>query len=95
MLYSGFNFDFKAGKYGVKVWYDQYGWGDCTSFVTVMSQVVYTAGSIDASYNGGSVVVNGADISTDAMIKIGGYTGKVLQTFSTYSVFELPPLITT
>lgn len=75
------------------MWYDVYGWGDSAGFLNINSQAAYTAATTEVSINGGQLVINGADISPDSLIKIGGYSGKMISSNATASVFEVPPLV--
>lgn len=61
--------------------------------MTITSQATYSAATAEVSINGGQIVINGADISPDALIKIGGYSGKMISSNATASVFEVPPLV--
>ena len=71
-----FNFVFKAGKYGFKVYYSTYGFGDISDTISVSAPATYTATPTDSSYAGGRIVVSGADISPQAVLRVGGFIGK-------------------
>lgn len=81
-----------AGKYGFKVWFVGYGWGNCGE-ITVTAATAYTAPSVQSSLLGGRITVQGSDISPDAVLKVGGFVGRVIEKRSTEAVFEIPPLI--
>lgn len=54
----------------------------------------YTAVSTDVSLAGGQIVVTGSGISAQAIIKVGGFIGKVATVTATQATFNVPPLIT-
>lgn len=54
----------------------------------------YSATVVSSSYAGGQLVVTSSELSMDSIIKIGGFTGKVIDQSSGETTFEIPPLIT-
>ena len=54
----------------------------------------YSAAATSVSYAGGQLVVNGAYISENALLKVGGMYGKVISTTGSDATFEIPPLVT-
>lgn len=48
-----FNYNVKAGKYGVKVYYGGYGWASVQGNVNVQASGAYTAAVTDVSFAGG------------------------------------------
>lgn len=89
-----FNWVFKSGKYGFKVYYSGRGWADIPDTITVTAPATYTAAATDSSYAGGKILVTGADISPQAVLRVGGFVGKVTDVTATTATFEIPPLIT-
>lgn len=57
-----FSYAFNGGKYGVRVWYDVYGWGDSAGYLTVGNSSGYVVGAVDVSYAGSTITINGTDI---------------------------------
>lgn len=70
--------DFKAGKHKFKVLYEGLGWATVTGEIDVSAAATYTAANVDSSFAGGQFTVTGTDINPEAVIKIGGFEGKVL-----------------
>jgi hypothetical protein len=99
--YSGttisLTYNFNAGAYGFKIWYDGIGWATCTAKLNIASSPArYTLATVNtiSSYAGGFIIVSGSDISQEAVIKIGGFTGNLVSKTSTNATFALPPLVT-
>lgn len=89
-----FNYNVKAGKYGVKVYYGGYGWASVQGNVNVQASGAYTAAVTDVSFAGGEIVVNGNGISEQAVLRVGGFVGKASSVTATTATFEVPALIT-
>lgn len=91
LTYNGtfvqFDYGFKAGRYGVKVWVLGYGYATVGQFINVTASATYVPDNYNISINGGRIVLNGTDISPDATLTIGGYTARVVQTSTDYSIF--------
>lgn len=86
-IYDGrfiqFDYSFKAGRYSLKAWYDGYGWGSCSSVINVNPATPFTVTNTQVSIAGGRIAVVGGDISPDSVLKVGGFTGKVVSVGST------------
>lgn len=87
-----FTINLNAGKYGFKAWFVDYGWADSAQ-ITVAATTAYTAPSVQTSLFGGKITVSGSDISPDAVLKVGGFVGKVIEKRATEADFQIPPLI--
>lgn len=96
--YSGtfinFNYNFDAGKYGFVLVYADYGIGNCVNQLQVTAATTYTNTNADVSLFGGQMVVSGTDISANAVLRVGGYSGKLISKSATEAIFAVPPLIT-
>lgn len=82
-----FNSNFKAGQYKFKVYYNGYGWADVQGKIDISAPSSYTAATTDSSYAGGKLVVTGANISPQAVIKVGGFVGKALEVLPSSATF--------
>ena len=59
--------------------YEGIGWATVSGEIDVSITGSYTVpANTDASFNGGQLTVTGSDISSEAVIKIGAFEGKVL-----------------
>lgn len=85
--YVEFPYTFRTGKYGIKVWYDAYGWGEVSAFFTVAASADFTASATTSSYLGGQITVSGAFISDKAELSIGGMKGKVISVTDSQAIF--------
>lgn len=96
--YSGtfinFNYNFDAGKYGFVLMYSDYGIGNCINQLQVTATASYTNTNAIVSLFGGQMVVSGTDISANAVLRVGGFVGKLISKSSTDATFAVPPLIT-
>lgn len=72
-----FTINLKAGAYQFAMWYADYGWASCPFTLQVTAASTYTATATISSFNGGLLTVSGTDISPSAVIKVGGFIGKV------------------
>ena len=54
----------------------------------------FTASLKQTSFLGGQITVTGQYISDSAVLKVGGFEGKVLSSTTSDAVFEIPPLLT-
>ena len=88
-----FDYTFKAGKYGIKAWYDDYGWASVSGEVDVSAPAAYTASTTQSSYLGGQITITGDHISDSAVIKIGSAEGKMISSTASDAVFAIPALI--
>ena len=84
----------KAGQYGILVEYASLGNGLITDTLQVIAGSTYSATTTVTSYLGGILTVSGADISPQAVIKVGGMMGKVVSVRTSEADFSIPPLIT-
>lgn len=88
-----FTTNMKAGAYKFVMWYNDYGWASCPFTLQITASVTYTAANAVSSYMGGRLTVIGSDISPSAVIKVGGFAGKVVDIQSSSVVFEIPALM--
>ena len=89
-----FPYTFGAGSYAIRVWYDNYGWGEVSATVSAAALADFTASLTTSSYLGGQLTVTGDYISESAVLTIGAFKGKVISTTPSSAVFEIPALIT-
>lgn len=73
-----FQYNFDAGKYGFKLTYSDYGLASCPGQLQVSPAVAYSNTNAISSILGGQMIVTGADISADAVLRVGGFSGKVI-----------------
>lgn len=96
--YSGtfinFNYNFDAGKYGFILVYADYGIGNCINLLQVTAAAPYTNTNAVVSLMGGQMIVSGTDISNNAVLRVGGFVGKLISKTASDAIFEVPPLIT-
>lgn len=78
----------------MKVWYNGYGWATCNQVINVVATNPYTIANFDSSFAGRTLRIDGDHIGSQAILKVGGYIGRVVESTPTYSIFEVPPLIT-
>lgn len=69
------------------MYYNAYGWANVADTISVTAPATYTAAPTDSSYAGGKIVVTGADISPQAVIRVGGFVGKVTDITATSATF--------
>ena len=74
------------------MWFVDYGWADSAQ-ITVAATTAYTVTNVQTSLFGGKITVQGSDISPDAILRVGGFVGKVIEKRATEADFQIPPLI--
>ncbi len=96
--YSGtfinFAFNFDAGKYGFTLVYADYGIASVTGLLQVTPAAAYTNTNAVVSIMGGQMVITGTDISSNAVLRVGGFVGKLISKTASDATFAVPPLIT-
>jgi hypothetical protein len=93
--YINFSYNFPAGSYGFKLYYNGIGWATCTSVINVTPAAAYTLASANtvSSYAGSELIVKGSAISPQAVIQIGGFNGKIISQNADNATFAIPPFI--
>jgi len=88
---------FPAGGYSFKLFYSNIGWANSTSILNITPSAAYTLDQANtvSSHAGGQIVVKGSSISPDAVVQIGGFSGKMISQTADSAIFAIPPLITT
>jgi len=89
-----FDVTLKSGRYGFKLYDDVYGWYTSGDFIDVSKTGAYTVADFTTSFNGGQVVVSGADISEGATVTVNGQVGTFVSSTATDAIFSVPPLVT-
>ena len=84
----------KSGRHGLQVYFSIYGYASVSQTIDVTATGTYSASTVQSSYAGSTLSVTGSDISEQAVLKIGGFSGKVLSQSGTTTIFEVPALVT-
>ena len=68
-----------AGKYGLSIYYEGYGFADISDTFNIRASSSYTASLTTSSYLGGVLTLTGNDINEDSIIRVGGFIGKAIE----------------
>lgn len=92
-----FSVTLNSGRYGFRLYDDVYGWYQTsnTSFLNVTKAGTYSINStVNTSFNGGLLTIDGSNIGDGAIVKINGYKGKLVSRTSANATFSVPQLVT-
>lgn len=83
-----------GGKYGFRFFYSSYGWSNCPSTVTVTIASPTAPSLLQGSYNGGSFVLSGANLSPSGTVKINGVKTRLSDINANSATAIIPPFVT-
>lgn len=89
-----FSASLAGGKYGFRFYYASYGWSNCASTVTVTIASPTAPSLLQGSYNGGSFVLSGANLSPSGTVKINGVKTKLTNINTNSATAIIPPFVT-
>ena len=83
-----------GGKYSFRFFYSSYGWSNCPSTVTVTIASPTAPSLLQSSYNGGSFVLSGANLSPSGTVKINGVKTKLTNINANSATASISPFVT-